>query len=115
MFKESTKVFRALSDFNRLRILKMLKNRSLYACEIAHILHLAASTVSRHLAVLKEAEFIVEAREGKWIQFKHNMDPSDARVSYILSNLDFWIAQDEITEKDQEEAKKVDRFEICKL
>ena len=57
------KIFKALGDKNRFRIVKMLQQRSLCVCEITAVLELATSTVSKHLSLLKEAEIITEARE----------------------------------------------------
>lgn len=113
MKEDKTKIFKVLSDLNRLRILKMLQVRKLYACEITDMLKLAPSTVSKHLSILKESKFIVEEKEGKWINFKINPTPTDQRISSILSTLDFWIADEEIIMNDIREVNRVDRFEIC--
>lgn len=61
--KNKTKIFKALSDFNRLRILKMLQTRPLCVCEIIYVLQLAPFTVSQHLKVLKDADFVLENYE----------------------------------------------------
>ena len=54
------KIFKALSDTNRLRILKILEIRPLCVCEIREVLQLATSTVSKHLSILREADLIVD-------------------------------------------------------
>mgnify|MGYP005851993255 CR=1 FL=1 len=53
--KEFTKVMKALSDPNRVRILKMLQHQSLCVCEMQAALNIAQPTVSNHLKVLEEA------------------------------------------------------------
>jgi len=111
--KEKTKLFKALSDPNRLRILKMLQSKHLCVCEITNILNLATSTVSKHLSILRESGFITERKEGKWVNFQINPTPSDQRVSAILSSLDFWISDDEIIISDKEKVKTVDRYQVC--
>lgn len=113
MADNKTKIFKALSDANRLRILKILQARPLYACEIKDVLNLAASTVSKHLSILKESGFIVMVKEGKWINFKINPKPSDQRIASILSSLDFWIADNDTILNDLKKVSKVDRFQIC--
>jgi ArsR family transcriptional regulator, arsenate/arsenite/antimonite-responsive transcriptional repressor len=113
MLKDKTRIFKAVSDPNRLRILKMLQTRHLCVCEITEILGLAASTVSKHLSILKESEFIIEEKDGKWVNYKINSLPQDTRVSSFLSTLDFWIADESIIIKDKEKVKKADRNEIC--
>ena len=47
MIEEKTKLFKSLSDPNRLRILKMLQVKPLCVCEITDVLQLATSTVSK--------------------------------------------------------------------
>jgi len=113
IIKEKTKLFKALSDPNRLRILKMLQFKPLCVCEVTGILNLAASTVSKHLSILRDSGFITERKEGKWVNYQINPTPSDQRVTTILSSLDFWIADDEIIIADKQKVRTVDRYEVC--
>ncbi len=107
------KIFKALSDKNRLRILKMLHEKSLCVCEVTEILQLATSTVSQHLSILREAGFIIEYKDGKWVNYIINPKPSDPRVSKVLNSLDFWINDDQIINKDSQKLKVIDRNKIC--
>lgn len=113
MLKERTKIFKALSDPNRLRILKMLQTKYLCVCEITSVLNLATSTVSKHLSILRDSGFIIERKDGRWVNFEINPTPSDQRVTAILSSLDFWISDDEVIIADREKVKTVDRYEVC--
>jgi ArsR family transcriptional regulator len=113
IIKEKIKLFKALSDSNRLRILKMLQIKPLCVCEITHILQLAASTVSKHLSILKEEGFITEEKEGKWVNYSINQRPSDQRVASILGTLDFWIADNNIIVSDIKKVAEVNRNEVC--
>jgi len=113
MTKQKTKLFRALSDSNRLRILKMLQTKHLCVCEMTEVLGLATSTVSKHLSILRDTGFIVEEKDGKWVNYLINPHPSDNRISSILSSLDFWISDDQMIISDKQKIQKVDRFEVC--
>lgn len=113
MLKNNTKIFKALSDPNRLRILKMLQGKLLCVCEITDVLNLAASTVSKHLSILKATGFITEIKDGKWVNYQINIHPSDPRISSILSTLDFWIADDQQIIYDKQKVKIVDRNIVC--
>ena len=113
MNKDRTKIFKALSDLNRLRILKMLQTKPLCVCEITEILQLATSTVSKHLSILKEESFIIEQKEGKWVNYSINPRPSDQRVSSVLNMLDLWIDVDKLIIGDKQKVTGVDRNEIC--
>jgi ArsR family transcriptional regulator len=111
--KDKTAVFKALSDPNRLRILRMLQIKPLCVCEITDVLNLAASTVSEHLSILKKEGFIYEKREGKWVNYLINFRPSDPRITAILSSLEFWIGSDRVIEKDKKKVAVVDRIDVC--
>jgi len=108
-----SKLFKALSDNGRLRILKMLQQKSLCVCEITDIIQLATSTVSKHLSILKDAGFIIEQKDGKWVNYGVNSRSTDQRVIEILTKLDFWIEDSQLIEDDKEKVKSVDRMIIC--
>ncbi len=114
ILKEKTKLFKALSEPSRLRILKMLDVKSLCVCEITDILQLATSTVSKHLSILKDAGFIIEEKDGKWVNYLLNLKPSDKRVKAILSDLSFWVSDIEVIKKDLIKIKNVDRQLVCR-
>jgi ArsR family transcriptional regulator len=63
-------IFKALSDINRLKIIKLLKEGELCVCELTTALSTSQSTVSHHLSVLKNAGLIKERKEGKWSYFR---------------------------------------------
>lgn len=110
---DKTRLFKALSDTNRLRILKMLQSKPLCVCEMREVLDLATSTVSKHLSILKTTGFIIEEKDGKWVNYKINPQPLDKRISSILTMLDFWIADDQTIISDKQKVQKVDRYEVC--
>ena len=110
---DKTLLFKALSDSNRLRILKMLQTKHLCVCEMREVLGLATSTVSKHLSILKATGFIIEEKDGKWVNYKINPSPSDNRISSIISTLDFWIADQKLIMSDMVKVKKVDRHKVC--
>ena len=110
---DKTKIFKALSDPNRLRILKALQTKYLCVCEIKELLNLANSTVSQHLKILKDTGFIIEEKEGKWVNYMINPRPTDQRISSLLSSLDFWIDDEEMIIEDKKKVKNLDRNIIC--
>ena len=110
---DKTKIFKALSDLNRLRILKALQRKMLCVCEIKELLGLANSTVSQHLKILKSVGFIIEQKEGKWVNYMINPQPADNRISNILGSLDFWIDDEKLIIKDKKTILSLDRKVIC--
>ncbi len=109
-----TKVFKALSDANRIRILKMLEVRPLCVCEITDILELAMSTVSKHLSVLREAGFIVDEKAGKWVYYRLNPSGTDTYAGRLMPLLAQWLPDDETIRKDIEQVRSVDRDALCR-
>ena len=56
--KEFIKVMKALSDPNRVKLLKILQERALCVCEIQKVLGLAQPTVSSHMKILEDAGLV---------------------------------------------------------
>lgn len=112
MIDELEKIFKALSDRNRIRILKMLQKKSLCVCEIREILDLAVSTVSKHLSILREAGLISDWKEGKWINYKINPQPSQIASNAILF-VQLQIEEDAAIMKDRKMTCCVDRNILC--
>ena len=63
---------KALSDPIRRQILELLKAGRLPAGQIAEHFPVSDAAVSKHLSVLKEADLIRDAREGKFIYYELN-------------------------------------------
>ena len=74
---------KALSDPTRREILNLLKSGSMAAGDIAARFDITAASVSRHLAVLKEADLIRDKREGKFIFYELNAS--------VLEEIMLWI------------------------
>jgi len=111
--QKQEKIFKALSDKNRLRILKMLQRKPLCVCEITDVLQLAASTVSQHLSILSEAGLILGEKDGKWINYRLNLQPDDAAISSALLYIQMTLENDKTIQKDLISISAVDRNIIC--
>lgn len=68
-YKNNSKVFKALCDENRLRILEMLQSGEKCACKILECLHIKQSTLSHHMKILVESEIVFARKEGKWTHY----------------------------------------------
>ena len=76
---------KALADPTRREILNLLKSGSMAAGDIAARFDITGAAVSRHLAVLKEAELIRDKREGKFIYYELNAS--------VLEEIMLWITE----------------------
>ena len=65
-------VFRALADPTRREILEMLRKGPLTSGEIQQKFPSSWATISRHLAVLKDADLIQAERNGQFIRYELN-------------------------------------------
>jgi DNA-binding transcriptional ArsR family regulator len=75
---------------------------------------LATSTVSSHLSILSETGFIVEEKDGKWVNYRINPHPDDP-VAGALGSLLYGVLNDlnEIA-SDRRRVGVVDRVAICR-
>ncbi len=74
MDKKLYKVFKALGEPSRLKIVKMLSVQSMCVCELCEVLNMLQPRVSQHLRILKEAEVVYENREGYWVYYSLDRD-----------------------------------------
>ncbi|MCI0515867.1 metalloregulator ArsR/SmtB family transcription factor [candidate division KSB1 bacterium] len=111
---ELLKILKALSDKNRLRIVKMLQLKTLCVCEITAVLGLAPSTVSNHLSILKEVEIIGDIKDGKWVDYYLNTRTNNAFLNGLLPLLTFWLNQDAQVQADLQKLKSTNRQDLCK-
>jgi ArsR family transcriptional regulator len=74
--KDILKVFKALSDATRLRLVLLLMERDLCVCELIFILKMEQSRISHQLRVLKDADLVEDVRQGRWMIYRI---PGDAR------------------------------------
>lgn len=108
--RKKSEIFKALSEPNRIRILMMLIKKSMCVCEITHILGLKTATVSNHLTVLRNCGFVIDEKDGKWINYKINMQNVDPIIKIILDNINNWFKDDAQIKSDLESLKIVDRY-----
>jgi SAM-dependent methyltransferase len=75
----------ALSDMTRLRVLRLLECEALSVGEIAQVVQLPQSTVSRHLKVLAETGWVVRRSEGTASFYRLLMDDlaSESRTLWL--------------------------------
>ena len=69
---ELARVFKALSDPVRLRLLSLIASRGgeqVCVCELTEAFDLTAPTISHHLKVLRESGLIASERRGTWVYY----------------------------------------------
>ena len=82
----ATKVYKALADPTRRKILQLLRERDMNAGELAEHFDVTKPTLSRHFSVLQEADLIQGTRKGNFIIYRLNVTvawtkvPADAQI-----------------------------------
>ena len=68
-YRNDAKLFKALSDENRLQILAQLNAEEKCACVLLEKLAISQPTLSHHMRVLVDARLVECRREGKWMYY----------------------------------------------
>ena len=68
--KDMLKIFRALSDATRMRLVLLLMERDLCVCELVFILEMEQSRISHQLRILRDADLVEDIRQGRWMIYR---------------------------------------------
>ena len=82
--KVSNDVFKALADPTRREIVQMLRKGPLSSGEIAGRFPSAWATISRHLAILRDADVISAERNGSSIRYELNATVLQDLIAHIF-------------------------------
>ncbi len=77
------RLFAALADPTRLRLLNLMNGREVCVCYFVEILKQGQPKISRHLAYLRNAGVVSARREGKWMHYSIER-PEDAGAAAVL-------------------------------
>ncbi|MCG8590333.1 MAG: metalloregulator ArsR/SmtB family transcription factor [Proteobacteria bacterium] len=88
-----SRVFRALSDPSRRRILDRLLAGDASVNELAEGFATSRPAVSRHLRVLREATLVVERRSGRRRVYSLNPLPMAGADAWLAKYRSFWAAR----------------------
>lgn len=111
--KRFIRVMKALSDPNRVKIVKMLGVKELCVCEITAVLGLAQPTVSKHLRVLEDAGLVEYSKEGSWVIYRLSRGDDSEYASTMLGHLSEWLDNDMLIKEVLAELPKIDRSTVC--
>ncbi|MFO7895844.1 MAG: autorepressor SdpR family transcription factor [Candidatus Cloacimonadales bacterium] len=92
------RVFKALADKNRRKIIRLLKKSELNAGEIAQHFQISKPSISEHLKILRNAELIDSERDGQYVRYFLNSTVLEG----VISNLLDLLGKDENQEDEDE-------------
>jgi ArsR family transcriptional regulator, arsenate/arsenite/antimonite-responsive transcriptional repressor len=85
--QETARLFHALADPTRLRIVQLLRHGERCVCDLTEAADAAQSRLSFHLKVLKDAGLLVDRREGRWVYYQLQQETL-ARLGSALANFE---------------------------
>jgi len=107
--RKLTKLFKALSDETRIRILKVLMERECCVCEVMQALNISQSRASRNLGILADAGFVKSRRDGLWIIYSIDEQTVNSHVASLTEMLRSSLVNDEIILQDRERLSHAER------
>ena len=78
------RLFKAMADQTRLRILALLSGGEVCVCDIHETLGIPQPRASRHLAYLRRTGLVLDRKEGLWVYYRL-ADPDDPVLQTLLS------------------------------
>lgn len=103
--RDFAKLFKALSDETRIRILKVLLERECCVCEVMQALDISQSRASRNLGMLEDAGFVKSRRDGLWIVYSIDEQRMNSYAAPLIELLRGSLVNEEIILQDKERLK----------
>jgi ArsR family transcriptional regulator, arsenate/arsenite/antimonite-responsive transcriptional repressor len=102
--------WKALSDDNRREILLLLKDKDMVPTQIAKHFNFSLAGVSSHLRILKDANLIMERKQGKNRFYSLNRRTSPEIVNFLENMYDYNLhSLKEYVENKNKKNKKSDK------
>ena len=118
--RELVKVYKALSDESRLRVLNLVLERECCVCEVMQALEISQSKASRILSTLYDVGFLKLRKEGLWSLYSVDWDGMSPYLKDILEANREAFKGNKQMELDRENLRKAERIgpgcigKVCK-
>ena len=111
--KDFIKVMKALSDPNRVKIVKMLQHKTMCVCEMQAALQVSQPTVSKHLKILEDAGLVSFQKDGLWVNYHLTDGEGSPYVASLLGNLRHWLEDEPRISEIIVQLPMIRREDIC--
>lgn len=112
--KDFVKVMKALSDPNRVKIIKMLQHKTMCVCEMRVALQVSQPSVSKNLKILENAGLVRSTKDGLWVNY-YLADGSKSRyAATLLGNLRHWLDEETDVSELIKKLPYIRREEVCR-
>ena len=103
--------FKIFADKNRIRILSLLQQRKLCVCELAYVLEVTQTSISRHLKKMKKADLIEDERDGFWTNYYLKTESVQCKV--LMNHIKRWLTDDKVIQSDIKRLRSANRKKLC--
>ncbi len=105
---------KALSDPNRVKIVKLLQQKIMCVCELQGALQISQPSVSKHLKILEEAGLVDYQKDGLWVNYYLTDGNNSPYATVLLGNMKHWLDDDPQIFELIKKVPYLDREELCK-
>jgi ArsR family transcriptional regulator, arsenate/arsenite/antimonite-responsive transcriptional repressor len=77
------KIFKALADDTRLKIIEMVSKETLCACDILEVFQITQPTLSYHMKQLVDADLVTGEKKGNWVHYSINTNTLESLSNYF--------------------------------
>ncbi|MCI5774564.1 MAG: metalloregulator ArsR/SmtB family transcription factor [Erysipelotrichaceae bacterium] len=81
----AAKLYKALSDEKRLRIIVLLQQGEKCACWLMAEMDMAQSALSYHMKILVDADIVKQRPQGKWMHYSLNAETFAKAIAHLES------------------------------
>lgn len=83
VYAERARVFKALCDARRQRILELLHGGEKCACVLIDEMSMPQSSLSYHMKILCDSGIVVSREEGKWTYYRISRQGSEQAIALL--------------------------------
>ena len=83
VYEERAKVFKALCDERRQRILELLHTGEKCACVLTEEMGMPQSSLSYHMKILCDSGIVISGEEGKWTHYQISQQGSEKAIQLL--------------------------------
>ena len=83
MYEEREKVFKALCDERRQRILELLHTGEKCACVLTEEMGMPQSSLSYHMKILCDSGIVSSREDGKWTHYRISQQGSEKAIQLL--------------------------------
>ena len=111
--KHLIRVMKAMSEPNRVKILKLLQQKEHCVCELQALLDLAQPTISKHLKLLEDAGLVDSYKDKLWVNYRLTTGEDSVYAKNLLKNLSGWLKDDPEIANLMLKSLNVNRETLC--